>query len=124
MLPIAVTATAWPRLVANAALAALVCLLVPELATGILGAVLATMGLLALVFAMAHLASRPFSVGAGDWLELEDGARGRVRAVRVWFTVVDTVDGATVLVPNHLVERYRPNQPYGDSSSTPIIPPS
>ena len=40
------------------------------------------------------------SVHEGDWIQLENGKQGRVRAIRWRHTVVETRDWATIIVPN------------------------
>lgn len=65
----------------------------------------------------AYLAmySVPFRIG--DTLKLQSGQSGRVRAVRVCYTVVETVEGATVLVPNRslLIDEYGDDDPRAPS---------
>jgi len=43
------------------------------------------------------------SVHEGDWIQLDNGRQGRVRAIRWRHTVVETRDWATVIVPNALL---------------------
>jgi small-conductance mechanosensitive channel/CRP-like cAMP-binding protein len=40
------------------------------------------------------------SVHEGDWIQLENGKQGRVRAIRWRHTVVETRDWSTIIVPN------------------------
>lgn len=40
------------------------------------------------------------SVHEGDWIQLENGRQGRVRAIRWRHTVVETRDWSTIIVPN------------------------
>jgi small-conductance mechanosensitive channel/CRP-like cAMP-binding protein len=40
------------------------------------------------------------SIHEGDWIQLENGKQGRVRAVRWRHTVVETRDWSTIIVPN------------------------
>jgi CRP-like cAMP-binding protein/small-conductance mechanosensitive channel len=40
------------------------------------------------------------SIHEGDWIQLENGRQGRVRAIRWRHTVVETRDWATIIVPN------------------------
>lgn len=40
------------------------------------------------------------SIHEGDWIQLENGRQGRVRAVRWRHTVVETRDWSTIIVPN------------------------
>lgn len=62
--------------------------------------VLSAMTALGTGVAFAHAVGLRAVAHEGDWLELRDGERVRVRAVRLWYTVADTFDGATVLIPN------------------------
>ena len=43
------------------------------------------------------------SVHEGDWVQLENGKQGRVRAIRWRHTVVETRDWSTIIVPNALL---------------------
>src|SRR5690606_35635045 len=43
------------------------------------------------------------SIHEGDWIQLENGRQGRVRAVRWRHTVVETRDWSTIIVPNALL---------------------
>jgi CRP-like cAMP-binding protein/small-conductance mechanosensitive channel len=43
------------------------------------------------------------SVHEGDWIQLENGRQGRVRAIRWRHTVVETRDWSTIIVPNALL---------------------
>lgn len=43
------------------------------------------------------------SVHEGDWIQLENGKQGRVRAIRWRHTVVETRDWSTIIVPNALL---------------------
>jgi small-conductance mechanosensitive channel/CRP-like cAMP-binding protein len=43
------------------------------------------------------------SIHEGDWIQLENGKQGRVRAVRWRHTVVETRDWSTIIVPNALL---------------------
>src|SRR5262249_27508278 len=40
------------------------------------------------------------SIHEGDWIQLENGRQGRVRAVRWRHTVLETRDWSTIIVPN------------------------
>lgn len=105
--PIAVTTS--PRTFAKAILAVVACRLVPQtsLAAGVCIVVLLTTAVVATAFGMAYLATHELSIREGDVLEFRNGERGRVRAVRWWYMVVDTYEGATVLVPNTRVRAFR-----------------
>jgi small-conductance mechanosensitive channel/CRP-like cAMP-binding protein len=43
------------------------------------------------------------SIHEGDWIQLENGKQGRVRAIRWRHTVVETRDWSTIIVPNALL---------------------
>jgi CRP-like cAMP-binding protein/small-conductance mechanosensitive channel len=43
------------------------------------------------------------SIHEGDWIQLENGKQGRVRAIRWRHTVVETRDWSTIIVPNVLL---------------------
>jgi len=43
------------------------------------------------------------SIHEGDWVQLENGRQGRVRAIRWRHTVVETRDWSTIIVPNALL---------------------
>ncbi|MFO0613145.1 MAG: mechanosensitive ion channel family protein [Polyangiaceae bacterium] len=43
------------------------------------------------------------SVHEGDWIQLENGKQGRVRAVRWRHTVIETRDWSTIVVPNSVL---------------------
>lgn len=62
--------------------------------------------LAATALGMAHLATLDVPVREGEVLRWRSG-RGRVRVVRLYYTVVDTFDGATVLVPNSKIRADR-----------------
>src|SRR4029077_20446178 len=40
------------------------------------------------------------SIHEGDWVQLENGRQGKVRAVRWRHTVIETRDWSTIVVPN------------------------
>lgn len=107
VLPIAVTLS--PRTLTRALAAAVVCWFVPHsgLVAGVCAVVVFVTALIATALGMAHLAMLDVPVREGDVLELQSGQRGRVRAVRSYFTIVDAFDGATVLVPNNRIRATR-----------------
>jgi small-conductance mechanosensitive channel len=78
-----------------------VCWFIPHtsLVADVCAALLVIAALAAMALGMAHLATLDVPAREGDVLEWRNG-RGRVRAVRLYYTVVDTFDRATVLVPN------------------------
>ena len=112
MLPSAVAVFARPRVIISAGLAAIACKLLPSAATSLGLALLAAIAVLAFAVVIAHVATRPMQVRDGDWLELGDRGRGRVRAVRFWYTVVDTLDGDTILIPNRRIQRGQDERPF------------
>lgn len=68
--------------------------------------VLAMAGVLcALAQLLAHVATAGPAWREGDSIDLADGRRGRVRAVRWGYSVLDAADGSTVIVRNSTLDQ-------------------
>ena len=51
------------------------------------------------------------SIHEGDWIQLENGKQGKVRAIRWRHTVVETRDWSTIIVPERAAAREQHHDP-------------